>query len=175
MNVTKSISESVSAAMVEPITLKIKELNEKVVQIAYAAIQAATVPEVIKCYKQHSDYFRTCSTITLANGCHVVHVANLPKFPAVNPYYPRIETDAQTIESIDKLQLEIEKVENEKCNTSATIVSTLLSLKTMKKIKANFPEAYKHLEQYEKKKSTAIALPIADILSSLKRYVPVSK
>ena len=51
-----------------------------------------------------------------------------------------------------------------------SIVSTLLSLRTFKRAKENFPDAYEFMAEYEEEGKTALALPIDDILSTIKKY-----
>ena len=51
-----------------------------------------------------------------------------------------------------------------------SVVSALLSLRTFKRVKENFPDAYEFMVEYEEEGKTVLALPIDDILSTIKKY-----
>ena len=100
----------------------------------------------------------------------VKRVAGLKGFPSANAYYPHIEADREVIEKIDKLEIEISAVKDEKTKVYESVVASLLTLRTFKRIKENFPEAYRHIACYEDKGKTSVSLPIDNIMDTLKKY-----
>jgi len=85
-------------------------------------------------------------------------------------HYPHIEADREVIEKIDKLEIEISAVKDEKTKVYESVVASLLTLRTFKRIKENFPEAYRHIACYEDKGKTSVSLPIDNIMDTLKKY-----
>lgn len=170
MNITKYLSEQIAKKMVAPIEEKIKSLSEEKASIAYDAIQR-TIPQDLKdCFDKYKSNFIKSGCATLLNGTQEIRVCDLDYFPAYNSYYPRVEIESDIMHKICKLQLKIEKLREEKEKTYESIVSTLLSLKTFKKAKENFPAAYEHMKAYEEEGKTALCLPVDEILSTLEKY-----
>lgn len=58
----------------------------------------------------------------------------------------------------------------EKSNTKDSIIATLLSLRTIKRVINDFPSAAPFAEPYLEKKTTTLALPIESIDKTLKKY-----
>lgn len=170
MNITKTLAEEVADKMVEPLKKKINDLCEKRTQIADEAIRKYIPKEVLGCFANHRSYFSVSYRVTLRSASCEKRVDKVTCFPHCNTYYPYIETDIETIEKVDKIDLEIESIEDETNKLYNSVVSTLLALRTFKRAKENFPEAYKYMSQYEEACNTAIALPIDNIMNALKKY-----
>lgn len=114
--------------------------------------------------------FCKSQSVTFCNGKQEVRLDGLSYFPASTTWFPHVEVSSQIVGKIDKLRLKIEKLKDEKEKTYNSIVSTLLSLRTFKRVKDQFPDAYEYLKEYEDNEKTALSLPIDDILSVIKKY-----
>lgn len=172
MNVTRTISEQVAEKMVAPIVAKIKSLSDERQGIAEEAIQNSIPKDLKECFEKHRSCFDKSSTATLCSGKHEIKIEKVSYFPAYSSWYPRVEVGSQVAERIDKLKLKIDKLSDEKEKTYNSIVSTLLSLRTFKRVKENFPDAYEFMSVYEEADSKSVSLPIDDILSTINKYKP---
>ena len=170
MNITRTISEDVATKMVAPIAEKIKNLKEERKNIIDKVVSNAIPQDLKDCYQKYSSYFRESTDVCLCAGTHEIRVNRISPFPSPSTWYPRVETDNSVIEQVDKLQLRIKKADEEKDKMYSSIVSTLLSLRTFKRVKEQFPDAYDYLISYEKKVNNAISLPIDNILSTIQKY-----
>lgn len=172
MNITKTMAEQTANKMVEPITKKIKGLEIQLNQIAYEAIIPTIPQDVLDCFKKHQSYFMIPYHIYICHGNWKIQVQGLPNFPAATSLYPDIQIGIEDMERLRKLEVEIKEIKDEREKTTQSIIATLMSLRTMKKVKEAFPEAYKNMDEYKNEKCTTIALPIKDILFSLNKYIP---
>lgn len=170
MNITRTISEQVAEKMVAPIVAKIKSLSDERQIISEEAIQNSLPKDLKDCFKKHRSCFQKSSCATLYSGKHEIRIEKLSYFPASSSWYPHIEVGSQVIEHLDKLRIKIDKLNDEKEKTYNSIVSALLSLRTFKRAKEQFPDAYEYLKEYEEPGKTAVSLPIEDILSTIKKY-----
>lgn len=170
MNITRTISEQVAEKMVAPIVAKMKSLTEERQALADEAIQSTIPKDVKECFEKHRSLFQKSSSATLCSGRYEIKIEKVSYFPASSSWYPRVEVGSQVAERIDKLKLKIDKLDDEREKTYNSIVSTLLSLRTFKRAKEQFPDAYEYLKKYEESDKTAVSLPIEDILSTIKKY-----
>lgn len=144
--------------MVEPLEKKINLLHDEQVRITEEVIRKSIPQEITDCFQKFRSYFSVAYSITLFNGSYEKRVAGLKGFPSANAYYPHIEADREVIEKIDKLEIEISAVKDEKTKVYESVVASLLTLRTFKRIKENFPEAYRHIACYEDKGKTSVSL-----------------
>lgn len=170
MNITKVLAEETANKMVKPLEKKISLLQDEQVRIAEEVVRKSIPQEITDCFQKFRSYFSVAHNITLFNGSYEKRVTGLKGFPSVNTYYPHIEADREIIGKIDKLDIEISAVKNEKAKVYESVVASLLTLRTFKRIKENFPEAYRHIACYEDKERTSVALPINNIMDTLKKY-----
>lgn len=170
MNVTRTISEQVAENMVAQIAAKIKSLSDERQIIAEEAIQNSLPKDLKDCFEKHRSCFQKSSCATLCSGKHEIKIEKASYFPAYSTWYPRVEVGSQVVDRIEILRLRIDRLEDEKEKTYNSIVSTLLSLRTFKRVKEQFPDAYEYLKEYEEAGKTAVSLPIEDILSTIKKY-----
>lgn len=170
MNITRTISEQVAEKMVAPIIAKIKSLSDERQMISEEAIQNSLPKDLKDCFEKHKSCFQKSSCATLCSGKHEIKIEKVSYFPAPSSWYPHIEVGSQVIERLDKLRLKLDKLVDEKEKTYNSIVSTLLSLRTFKRVNEQFPAAYEYLKEYEEPGKTAVSLPIEDILSTIKKY-----
>lgn len=170
MNITRIISEQVAEKMVAPIGAKIKSLSEERTDLVNKAISDTMPKDLKECFERYRSVFQKASSVTLCSGKHEVRVDKLSCFPASTTFYPHVEVGSQIIERVDKLRLKIDKLEEEKEKTYNSIVSTLLSLRTFKRVQEQFSDAYEYLKEYENAGASIPSLPIDDILSTIKKY-----
>ena len=171
MNVTKYIAEKVAEKMVQPMTDKIESLEKNCIDIAEKAINEAT-PELVKeCFIKHRSYMMENSCFMLSNGSQL-HRINLGKgMPANGSWNPKVEIGKKDMERIDNAQIEIRKIEADRSKTENAIISTLLKLKTFKRVQMFSPEIYEFLKEHEDNKpETSLALPMEEILSNINKY-----
>lgn len=170
MNITRAISEKVAEKMVAPIGAKILSLAEERTDLANKSVSDTLPKDLKECFEKYKSTFQKASCATLCNGRHEVRVDGLSYFPASTTWYPHVEVGSQIIERIDKLRLKIDKLKEEKEKTYNSIVSTLLSLRTFKRVQEQFSDAYEYLKEYENVSTSIPSLPIDDILSTIKKY-----
>ncbi len=170
MNITRTISEQVAEKMVAPIGVKIKSLSEERIDLANKAVSDALPKDLKECFEKYKSVFCKSQSVTFCNGKQEVRLDGLSYFPASTTWFPHIEVGSQIVGKIDKLKLKIEKLKDEKEKTYNSIVSTLLSLRTFKRVKEQFPNAYEYLKEYENIEKAALSLPIDDILSTINKY-----
>lgn len=68
------------------------------------------------------------------------------------------------METVSEIQNRIQELRDEKSRTYNSIVNTLISLKTSKKVMECFPEAY------ENKTTNEVSLPVETIMNTIKKY-----
>lgn len=170
MNITRTISEKVAEKMVAPIGAKILSLTGERTDLANKSVSDTLPKDLKECFEKYKSTFQKASCATLCNGRHEVRVDGLSYFPASTTWYPHVEVGSQIIERIDKLRLKIDKLKEEKEKTYNSIVSTLLSLRTFKRVQEQFSDAYEYLKEYENVSTSIPSLPIDDILSTIIKY-----
>ena len=171
MNVTKYIAEKVAEKMVQPMADKIKSLEKNCIDIAEKAINEAT-PELVKeCFIKHRSYMIGTSCFMLSNGSQIHRIILKKSYPANSSYNPNISIGKKAMEQIDNTQIEIRKIEADRSKTENAIISTLLKLRTFKRVQMFSPEIYEFLKEHEDNKpETSLALPMEDILSNINKY-----
>lgn len=171
MNVTKYIAEKVAEKMVQPMADKIKSLEKDCIAIAEKAINEAT-PELVKeCFVKHRSYMIKTSCFMLSNGSQLHRIKLEKDMPAYSSWNPKAEIGKKDMEQIDNMQIEIRKIESDRSKTENAIISTLLKLKTFKRVQMFSPEIYEFLKEHEDNKpETSLALPMEDILSNINKY-----
>ena len=99
------------------------------------------------------------------------YTENIPKLlSCVNGNLLSIKHNLDAEDIYCKLKKDIEELKDEISATKNSIISTLLSLRTIKKVIESFPDAAPYAEAYQKKSCTAVALPIKNISDILKKY-----
>ena len=171
MNVTKYIAEKVAEKMIQPMADKIKSLEKNCIDIAEKAINEAT-PELVKeCFIKHRSYVLDSNCFMLSNGSQIRQIKLGKYLPANYSYNPNVSIDKKDMEQIDNIQIEIRKIEADRSKTENAIISTLLKLRTFKRVQMFSPEIYEFLKEHEDNKpETSLALPMEDILSNINKY-----
>lgn len=170
MNITRNVSEQVAEKMVTPIGAKIKSLSEERIDLANKTVSDALPKDLKECFEKYKSVFCKSQSVTFCNGKQEVRLDGLSYFPASTTWFPHIEVGSQIVGKIENLRLKIEKLKDEKEKTYNSIVSTLLSLRTFKRVKEQFPSAYEYLKEYEIIEKEALSLPIDDILLTINKY-----
>ena len=174
MNITRNVSEQVAEKMVAPIGAKIKSLSEERIDLANKTVSDALPKDLKECFEKYKSVFCKSQSVTFCNGKQEVRLDGLSYFPASTTWFPHIEVGSQIVGKIENLRLKIEKLKDEKEKTYNSIVSTLLSLRTFKRVKEQFPSAYEYLKEYEIIEKEALSLPIDDILLTCLLYTSPS-
>lgn len=170
MNITRNVSEQVAEKMVAPIGAKIKSLSEERIDLANKTVSDVLPKDLKECFEKYKSVFCKSQSVTFCNGKQEVRLDGLSYFPASTTWFPHIEVGSQIVGKIENLRLKIEKLKDEKEKTYNSIVSTLLSLRTFKRVKEQFPSAYEYLKEYEIIEKEALSLPIDDILLTINKY-----
>lgn len=170
MNITKSMAEAAATLLVKPIDAKIRAKSDELAYRIDSIVESRLPKEVLNTFQNYRNYFHTSSGFTFHSGSYSEHVQTSKQIPSKDNYYDYIEVDLEIIESIQKETQAINQIKAKKRNTYNSIVSTLLSLRTLKRVKEAFPKAYDYLKQYEEEKKTFVSLPIDTIMDTLKSY-----
>lgn len=164
--ITKTMAEEISKAMTEKKQQKIQTLREEL-YTAVRALHDSTIPlEVKEFSKKHPDYIKFSNYISLgyefsylkvstetpvicdsSNSKGVIDPHNL----GLKPLIKKLHTIYDKEKSLSKLQSDIKEA--------------LISLRTVAKVRSEFPEAAKHIP--EKKITTALAVNLTDIKNRL--------
>ena len=171
MNVSKAIAEDIAKKMVLPMK-KNREAKRQSLEDYITIIVLNQIPvQIQKTYKQNEDYFISCSSVLLTNGTASINYCpvNGKKVP-YNHNSNCYKCNNEQYDFVAKAKKDIEKLDDEIKTTQNSIISTLLSLRTIKRVIESFPDAAPYAEAYQKQGCTAVALPIKDIGNILKKY-----
>lgn len=171
MNVSKTIAEEIAKQMVQPMKKHLEEKKNNLKEYATNIVLGQIPVIILKAYQQHKNFFQSYSCVHFHNGntslnyCDVVY----GKIPAeqTNRTYT---CNNEQFDFMAKERKDIEVLKDELDSTEKSIISTLLSLRTIKKVIESFPDAAPYAEPYLEKKNTTLALPINDISKVLKKY-----
>jgi len=81
-----------------------------------------------------------------------------------------IKINKVDFEKVKSLTDEINAMKNKSKQLKEQIVSSLLKLRTLERIKKDFPEAYKHFPKDAMSSNNIIAIPIENILKSINEF-----
>lgn len=139
-------------------------------QIADKVVMDSLPDEVKNCFTKYPGYFITTQCVTLVNGKLEtrVHCSSFPHNG--DGWFPYIPCPNEISEKIKRLDLDVERAKRDREKTENSIVSTLLSLRTFKRVKESFPEAYEYMKEYEESSKTLPALPVSSILQTINKF-----
>lgn len=92
------------------------------------------------------------------------------KVPLDKQNFGNYKCNNEQYDFIVKMRKDIKQLKDEIDTTKESIIGTLLTLKTIKRVIENFPDAAPYAKPYMDKKNTAISLPIDDISKILNKY-----
>ena len=166
--INKSIANSISRSLTEKISKKIslKKIN---LESFVIEIYLKTIPEkVLQSFSEHPNYHLRASSIILeGNGLN--DGIPLSKGVIANTNYSKVllVENIDDAKKISKDLNEIKKLEDKYSVIKSEITTTLLSLRTFKKIAEEFPEAVPFFPT-NNENINAVSIPIKDIRSQLK-------
>lgn len=169
---TKTLAEDTAIAMCKAsIDNSINALRDAVSERAYTLI-AKQIPVSVLSF--HEENPNVCKSTTHAylttDGLSPVHIRLNRCLPDKGQGIT-MRIDREDYDNLIADLNSIRSLTNEKAQLQANIQSTLLGLRTAKRIKEQFPKAVPYLPDWFLSESeTAIALPIDAVLSSLKYY-----
>lgn len=146
MNITKAIAEDIADKMMKPMVDHQIAQETKMKEYCTLIILGKTPVSIQKAFKANPEYFQYLSYAYLCNGNAQIYVS-------VEPYKVPLNNRSYRYEC-----------------TKESIVSTLLSLRTIKRVIEQFPDAAPFAEKYQKGTTTAVSLPIATINKTLNKY-----
>lgn len=171
MNVTKTIAEAIADKMLEPMQKHLDNEIAKLKEYCTLIVLNQIPVSIQKEYKKNRDFFSSCYTVRLVNGNAILY--NIDVDYNKVPYNNRSICFKCTNEQYDyiaKARKDISDLHKEKDNTKDSIIATLLSLRTIKRVINDFPSAAPFAEPYLEKKTTTLVLPIESIDKTLKKY-----
>lgn len=170
MNVTRTIAEEVAKKMIQPIIDKIKEKEAEMQKMADEVVKKSLPEDVRVCFENYPSYFHTTTQVTLTNDVLQTRV-RCSSFPHNgNSWYPFISCPNEISERIKSFEIDINRAESERDKTEASIITTLLSLRTFNRVKESFPDAYQYMKSYEEKTQTVLSIPVNDIMQTIKKF-----
>lgn len=171
MNVTKTMAQEIAKKMIQPMADEIDK-KQSVLQNYVETIVLNQIPvEVQKTFKKYRRYFNGCSSVYLNVGSAETRRFNVD-YDKI-PYNNNTNTYQCTNEQFDfvsKARKDLEVLKEERQKTEESIITTLLSLRTVKKVIEQFPSAAEYAKEYDEKKVTTLSLPISDIDKVLSKY-----
>ena len=171
--ITKFIAEKVAKEMAEKaLGSKIKDLDNSLRSDVSNLIQGAHVPaDLLALFDKHPKYFRTCSQVYLFDNTNEADGSYFPcagNFPSVDTWNPSYGVHVDTLNYYRGKGKELVLLTKARKEAERAVIDTLLSLKTYKRIKESFPEAYALIpEDVQNSEVTALAVPIDKIREML--------
>lgn len=169
MNITKTIAEQVATKMIQPIKDCIEKNRAELTDIALLAIKRSLPPGLYELYKKYPGYFNKSRVVNLVNGSQFIRV-EMKEYVPSRDYSNNFICTPEEAENVNRITTETDSLLDEKGRVYNSIVSTLLVLRTSKKVKDSFPEAYEYIKEYEEKKTTEVSLPVESIMKSINKY-----
>lgn len=126
-------------------------------------------PGLYELYKKYPGYFNTSRVVNLVNGSQFIRV-EMKEYVPSRDYSNNFICTPEEAENVSRITTETDSLLDEKGRVYNSIVSTLLILRTSKKVKDSFPEAYEYIKEYEEKRTTEVALPVESIMNSINKY-----
>lgn len=170
MNITKAIAEDIADKMIKPMVDHQIAQETKMKEYCTLIILGNVPVSIQKEYKAHKEYFQHLSNAYLCNGNAQIYVSVEPfKVPLNNRSY-RYECTKEQYDYIVKMEKDISNLISEKRKIKESIMSTLLSLRTIKRVIEQFPDAAPFAKKYQKGTTTAVSVPIETINKTLNKY-----
>lgn len=170
MNITKAIAEEIADQMIKPMVDHQIAQETKMKEYCTLIILGNVPVSIQKEYKAHKEYFQHLSNVYLCNGNAQIYVSVEPfKVPLNNRSY-RYECTKEQYDYIVKMEKDISNLISEKRKIKESIISTLLSLRTIKRVIEQFPDAVPFAKKYQKGTTTAVSVPIETINKTLNKY-----
>lgn len=171
MNVTKAMAEEIADQMIKPMVKHLDEQKSKLKDYCSFIVLNHIPVSIQKEYKKNREFFSSCSTVRLCNGNAMLYnvdvdYTKIPCNTRANVY----ECTNEQYDYIAKTRKDIDELRKEKDQIRESIISTLLSLRTAKKVIEGFPSAASFIKPYLEKKTTTLALPIDAINNTLNKY-----
>lgn len=171
MYTTRTIAEQVSDKMVEPILRKRKSITDEIAKIAYDEAIKTLPKDLLDCYNKHISYFNSTRYVILRNGTQELNVELSKRFPSENGVWRfSANVGSDIVHKLSKMDIMSRSIKDEYEKTRDSIISTLLSLKTSKRVQEQYTEAYEYIKEYEEQKVTTLSLPIDSITATINKY-----
>ena len=171
--ITKSEATQVAKLMVnDTIDKKRVVLKDKMSALILPVVLSSIPNEVNETFIKFPNYFQTAKQVNaVLNGGGSENVELSVRFPSTNEWCPAIETPKEIYSEILKLSNQRSKLREKSDQIKNNIYETLVSLATYKKIKEQFPEAYKYIPtEWLSESFTTLALPIEELTKELEKY-----
>lgn len=172
MNISKTIAENIANKMVAQMNKKKTEEEDNLKEYVTEIALKQTPKIILEAYQKYPNYFQCANQVNILNGSCMHNYLDV-KYRAI-PYKPNsynnFQCDNEQFDYIAKKREDIVKLNDEIRSVRNSIIDTLLSLRTIKKVIENFPEAAEYAKEYEKTNSALPALPIDTIRKTLKKY-----
>lgn len=171
MNVSKAIAEDIAKKMILPMKENLQTKEQSLKDYVTIIVLNQIPTQVQKAYRQNKDFFNSCDYVSLINETVIINYLSVDtKKVPYNNKSNCYKCNNEQFDFVSKAKKDIEELEDEIRATKNSIISTLLSLRTIKKVIESFPDAAPYAEAYQKKSCTAVALPIKNISDILKKY-----
>ncbi len=171
MNVSKAIAEDIAKKMVLPMKKNLEQKKQSLKDYVTTIVLNQIPVQIQKAYRQNKDYFKSCCCVNLVNGTAVLNYCSVDyKKVPYNHNFNNYKCNNEQYDFVAKVTKDIKELDDEIRTTQNSIISTLLSLRTIKRVIESFPDAAPYAEAYQKQDCTAMALPIKDISNILKKY-----
>ena len=142
--ITRKIAEIISKEMANSAyNSKIDSLESKLLDMVSDEVIANTPIEVLEISKKYPKYFITRSEVNLSDGVSRLNYVRCRRLPSEQT---AITVSPKVFAQIKELHEELKALHKVKVDLINKIESTLLSLRTYKRVQSEFPEAYKYLE-----------------------------
>lgn len=165
--ISKDLAESIAKSLTAKKSSDIETLKKNKTRLVHNAWMKKVPKDVVAMFEKKRGYINTTSYAYLhGKGVHNTYVAFDSRVPTSGGQTSLTMSDKDTEEFV-KLQNSIEKKEKALEQLRREITATLMSLRTFKRVRAEFPEAAKYLPA-ETGVTQALTINIGSILERLK-------
>lgn len=169
--VTKDIAKETALKMCERVLDEVHKAEKKLSDATKVIMDMRTPTEIKNAYEKFKDYFDTADVIYLKghgfNSDRIELVDRDTFISNTGNYSKTIEVTEAEAKILTPLLRDFQQKSKDYNDVKASVETTLNSLKTYNRVKTHFPEAYEFLPE---KTSTALALPVDDIMQKLNQY-----
>lgn len=144
MVISKQLASEIAKHLTESNNVEINTLKKQLSDIVYKEYVKKVPKDVIKGFKENPDYFNVTTQIQLVGNGFNYDYITIAKAP-YNYNSNRMTLTGDVGKQAEKLHVEIKKLKEVKTNLFNEIESTLLALKTYKRIETEFKKAAKYL------------------------------
>lgn len=166
MRISQDNAQAIANKMTEAKQKKVSELYDDYINAVKEAYEMQLPKEVMAFFQKFPSYCETTTSIKLdSHGFNREYVGIKGALPSTTGYSAELDLNAKLADRLNKLRNKWDAATKAYKKLNLDIKTALLSLKTYKAIRENFPEAVPFLPERE---TMALAVNFSEIRKELK-------